>query len=77
MLLPETSPQGAEALAEKLRASIETGRFEHENFFFSVTMTLGIATFGEGDTLDSCIVRADAALYEGKEQGRYRVMVAS
>ena len=41
----------------------------------SVTLTFGVATHRPGESLDSCIARADTALYHGKERGRNRVMI--
>ena len=64
-------------MAEKLRSCIENKRFEFQGQQLGVTMTFGIVTFRKGETLDQCIARADAALYEGKEQGRNRVRVGS
>ena len=73
LMLPETSSEGAFQVAEKLRGFIENKRFEFERQQLGVTMTFGIATYRKGETLDNCIARADAALYEGKEKGRNRV----
>lgn len=77
MVLPETSSEGAVLLAEKLRSSLEACRFEYEGQRLGVTMTFGIATFRQDDTLDKCIARADAGLYQGKEQGRNLVVVGA
>jgi diguanylate cyclase (GGDEF)-like protein len=77
LMLPETSSEGAALLAEKLCTSLEGRIFEYADLSLSVTMTFGIATFRNGDTLDNCIGSADAALYQGKEQGRNRVTVGT
>jgi diguanylate cyclase (GGDEF)-like protein len=73
VIIPETGPEGAALLAESLRLSVQNSQFQYGEERLGVTMTLGIATFGKGDTLDSCIARADEALYGGKQQGRNQV----
>ncbi len=73
LLLPETSSESAAQLAEKLRVVIENHGFEYHGQQLSVTMTFGISMFRNGETLEACIARADAALYKGKEAGRNQV----
>ena len=77
LLLPETESDGAALLAEKLRDTIGENVFEFQGRRLSITLTFGVATFRKGETLEACIARADAALYEGKAAGRNRVMVGS
>jgi len=76
-LLPEISSEAAAHVAEKLRLVIENNRFEYDGLQLSVTMTFGVSTFREGETLESGIARADTALYEGKDAGRNRVTLDS
>ena len=75
VLLPETELEGASSLAEKLRQDIAEYVFEFNGRPLNITMTFGVASFKMGDTLDSCIARADAALYRGKKRGRNNVTV--
>lgn len=77
LLLPETGTDGAATLAEKLREAIADSLFEYRGERLSITMTFGIAVHRKGESLDACISRADAALYEGKERGRNRVMIGN
>ncbi len=71
-LLPETSKSAAAAVAEKLRAEIETSNFEGEELQpkNNLTVTIGISTFPQ-DAMDSfqLINLADKAMYEGKKMG--------
>jgi len=63
---------GALALAEKLRKTVE----EHDfNIQSPVTASLGVAAYGEGDTADSLVDRADKALYKAKRNGRNQVHI--
>jgi len=75
LMLPETDAQGAAILGEKLRDAIADNRFEYEGHRLSITMTFGIAEHRKGEPLETCIARADTALYQGKERGRNKVMV--
>ncbi|WP_162846062.1 diguanylate cyclase [Seongchinamella sediminis] len=77
MLLPETDAEGAAVLAEKLRDAVASNLFAFEELRLSITMTFGVAAFRKGESLDSCIARADTALYHGKEGGRNKVMIGN
>lgn len=74
VLMPDTGPEGALKVAEKLRASIESDIREPQ----PVTISIGVATTLEGDaSLDRTLSRADTALYAAKTAGRNRVRLAS
>jgi len=77
LLLPETSADGAQRITEKLREKINNTQFQFENQKFSVAMTFGVATYRSDESLTECIARADAALYEGKAEGRNKVVVST
>lgn len=77
ILLPETEVEGAAVLAEKLREAVADNMFEFDNQRLRITMTLGLAEYRKGESLDSCIARADTALYHGKECGRNKVMIGN
>ncbi len=75
LLLPETDTQGAAVLADKLRRIIAESVFHFEGETIGATMTFGVATFRKDESLDSCIARADTAMYHGKKAGRNKVML--
>jgi diguanylate cyclase (GGDEF)-like protein len=69
VLLPETSLDVATVVAERIRMGLAetTGP----------TVSIGITTNrAEGDTVDTLLARADAAMYRAKNTGRNRVEVA-
>lgn len=79
VLLPNTPLKGAQALAEQIRASVESCRIRRLNsqeWIESVTLSFGVATLLPGETADQLLTRADRALYASKEDGRNRVTVA-
>jgi diguanylate cyclase (GGDEF)-like protein len=73
VLMPETDAQRAAEVAERIREKL-SGEPTRGG---GVTVSFGIAEFRpQGDTGESLISRADAALYQAKHEGRDRVMVA-
>jgi diguanylate cyclase len=75
LLLPMTPLDGAVAVTEKLRASIEAAAFRHHGEPVKVTMSSGLTEFRAGDTPTTVYERADRAMYQAKEQGRNRCVV--
>jgi len=67
LLLPNSGCKEAYRAAEKIRKALEAFRFDEVG---QVTCSLGITEVADGDTLESAIERADAALYRAKGSGR-------
>jgi len=69
--------ESAMFIAERIRKEVEKSNFFHkcdyENNSFDMTISCGISGFRKGDTLDSILARADAALYKAKTEGRNRI----
>ena len=74
-LLPGLADEAAAKLAERLRESVQNGT--EAAALPAVTISIGIAHFRKGDTSESLLARADAALYDAKEGGRNCVMLAA
>jgi len=78
VLLENTSHEGAVNLAERLREALAAETFVHvegsNTIPFRVTMSLGVATSGEGGEPAELVERADQALYAAKEGGRNQVV---
>jgi diguanylate cyclase (GGDEF)-like protein len=74
VLLPETSADEAEAIAERIRRHVEETKFPKRK----VTVSIGIAMFG-GDlsTVEQLIKAADNALYSAKRAGRNTIKIYS
>ena len=73
--LPEASHEEALAIAERIRAAVaECGvQAAERGRFVTATISLGVATHPESETVDDLIHQADLALYRSKALGRNRV----
>ncbi|THB74117.1 MAG: diguanylate cyclase [Desulfobulbaceae bacterium] len=74
ILLPDTTVQGCEIIAERMRAAIESLAIDHAESSVSskLTMSFGVASMKpEGDVgPDVLLLAADKALYKAKGNGR-------
>lgn len=75
VLLRDTRQDGAAIVAERIRATVEAAICACDGKDIGITVSLGVATLREEDG-DSLFDRADHALYQAKNQGRNRVMLA-
>jgi diguanylate cyclase (GGDEF)-like protein/PAS domain S-box-containing protein len=72
VLLPETRHDMARTLGERLRKRIDEHSFEDIG---RLTVSVGVTSLQQVDTIDSLLKRVDEALYNAKESGRNRVAV--
>lgn len=70
VIAPMTGGEGAEKLAEKLRAIMASTHLGPRE---PVTASFGVAELGPDDTVETLLQRADAALYRAKQAGRNQV----
>ena len=70
LLAPGTTLPAATELAERIRAAVAQAAFPHGR---TVTVSIGVAQAGVGETPEQWVARADLALYEAKRAGRNRV----
>jgi len=79
VLLPDTSIQVAEAVAENIRQRVKTLKIRNrrtQEVVLTVTVSAGVAKMEQGDESNTLIGRADSALYKSKQNGRDRVTCA-
>ena len=78
VVLPETGPEGAAIVAERIRAKIERNPIPTRAQNLSLTVSVGthVAIPDAGATAADFIGRADAALYEAKQRGRNQVVTS-
>ncbi|MFO0676632.1 MAG: GGDEF domain-containing protein [Polyangiaceae bacterium] len=75
IVLPETSLDGAKALAEGLREKIESSRFVFQNELIRVTISIGVSELADQDKTSLDLIKAaDEKLYAAKRGGRNRVV---
>jgi diguanylate cyclase (GGDEF)-like protein len=78
ILLPETDAAQAKVVAERVREAVAAHVFSVHKVRFSVTISLGIAQASVSMSgIDALLRDADAALYQAKEAGRNRVVIAT
>ena len=71
LLLPDTAPEEALALAERLRQRVQATPLPHEGQRIAITVSIGMSAVQPTDArTDAVLVRADRALYRAKHAGR-------
>jgi diguanylate cyclase (GGDEF)-like protein/PAS domain S-box-containing protein len=70
MLFPNKTDQEAYIIAEEIRKTVESYKFEDIG---EVTASFGITSINNDDTVSSFTIRVDKALYLSKNSGRNRV----
>lgn len=78
LILPETATAEASSIATRLRHAIRrTPLSSHEGSPLpGVSVSIGLAEAVPGEPTDSLLARADAALYQAKQEGRDRLVIA-
>ncbi len=75
VILPRAEAAGAQRKAEAIRRAVEAEKFTLGFETVAVTISIGLAQFPrDAASTDDLVARADAALYQAKEQGRNRVV---
>ena len=72
VLAAYTTAHQAVAIAEKARKSIASHNF---GSLPPITVSIGCATYRQGERMESLIQRADLALYDAKNNGKNKVSV--
>lgn len=75
VILPETSPELARQVAERLRAAVQT-KINADQPDRQVTISVGIATRRDNQGPEELLSAADTALYAAKNGGRNQVKAA-
>lgn len=73
ILLIETALPDAVSMLDRLRQDLSATKVATESHRISFTVSIGVAEYRHGDTLNKLIVRADDQLYRAKRNGKNRV----
>lgn len=76
VLLPATSAADAAICAERLQGRLAEARFPAISPDLRLSFSAGVTAIGPDERLATVIDRADKAMYQAKQAGRARVMVA-
>jgi diguanylate cyclase (GGDEF)-like protein len=75
ILLPNTGPEAAAELGERLRSAVESETCSSRGRSLNVTVSVGVASYDHDLLdLDGMLRIADRAMYQAKNQGRNRVV---
>lgn len=76
VLLNKTDAAGAKITAERIRHNISQLSLHYAHQAIPVSVSVGLACLGHGETRESLLDRADRALYLAKQGGRNQVKLA-
>jgi diguanylate cyclase (GGDEF)-like protein len=74
LILPDTAKDQAVRTLDRLRSIISEVDWTAISGGLNLTMSAGICTVRQTDSVDDILIRADAALYRAKDAGRNRVV---
>ncbi len=70
ILLPGVAAEAAQAIADRIRTSVQHYRFNFEELQLQLTVSVGATTAIQRDNSATLFQRADSALYASKQSGR-------
>lgn len=75
-ILPEADKQTSYRFAERIRHLLEQTDITYYGKRIPVTVSIGVATLWEDESLDNLLLRADQALYKAKDRGKNQTIMA-
>lgn len=77
ILLPEAETEEAYAVLTRLQRELTREFFMADQQRLVITFSAGLSLVAEGEGMQPALERADAAMYEAKQAGRNRVVIAA
>jgi diguanylate cyclase (GGDEF)-like protein len=74
VLLRECPAERSIEIAERIQQNVRETSIPASGEQLRVTATMGVSTYSGEENVDAVVKRADLALYEGKQQGRNRIV---
>ncbi len=65
----------AKKVAERIMKTVRENKLIYKGQTIRITLSMGLTSHQKGDTLESMIERADAAVYQAKHEGKDRLVV--
>ncbi|MCF6201478.1 MAG: diguanylate cyclase [Hydrogenimonas sp.] len=65
----------AKKVAERIMKTVRSNKLIYKGNIIRITLSMGLTSHQKGDTLESMIERADAAVYQAKREGKDRLVV--
>ncbi len=75
VLLNRSSEKACASVARRILEGVRANKLLYKEHQIRITLSIGTATFVQGDTFETFIERADKALYEAKNNGKDQVIV--
>ena len=76
ILLPETAESDAQQALVRLQRELTREFFMADQQKVVITFSAGVTPLGAGESMESALKRADGAMYQAKQAGRNRVVIA-
>jgi len=65
----------AKQVAERILNAVRNSKIIYKDQEIRITLSMGLTAHKKGDTLESLIERADAAVYQAKQEGKDRLVI--
>ena len=75
ILFNRATLEDAKKVAERIMNAVRSNKLIYKNRVIRITLSMGLAEHQKGDTLESLIERADAAVYQAKQEGKDRLVI--
>ncbi|WP_201353583.1 GGDEF domain-containing protein [Hydrogenimonas urashimensis] len=75
ILFNRATMEQAVKVAERIMNAVRNNKLIYKNQVIRITLSVGLTEHQKGDTLESMIERADAAVYEAKKTGKDRLVI--
>jgi two-component system cell cycle response regulator len=76
VVLSNSTEQQAFGIGERFRKDMEESQFSCNGESFTITVSIGVATYIPGESQESWIERADRAMYQAKQAGRNKILTS-
>ncbi|BBG65405.1 diguanylate cyclase (GGDEF domain) with PAS/PAC sensor [Hydrogenimonas sp.] len=75
IIFNRTGKEETRRVAERIMNAVRNNKLIYKGKVIRITLSMGLTAHQKGDTLESMIERADAAVYQAKNEGKDRLVV--